>query len=154
MKRIILSCMLLSVLSYTSAQTIGKVTDEQNHPLAFANIVVMSLPDSTFVTGTVSSEDGNFSLNTDIIDGLLKVSCIGYTTLYKELRQGESLVLKLKSESQQLGEVVVKGDLPKTRVKGDAMVTEVKNSKLSYAGTANDVLRKLPGVADVGNGLQ
>ena len=36
----------MSVLSYTSAQTIGKVTDEQNHPLAFANIVVMSLPDS------------------------------------------------------------------------------------------------------------
>ena len=34
------------------------------------------------------------------------------------------------------------------------MVTEVKNSRLSYAGTANDVLRKLPGVADVGNGLQ
>ena len=42
-----------------SAQTItGKLVDEQNQPLPYANIVLLSLPDSAFVNGTISGEDG------------------------------------------------------------------------------------------------
>lgn len=45
-----------------------------------------------------------------------------------------------------LGEVMVKGNLPVTRMKGDAMVTSVENSVLSKVGSANDVLNKIPGI--------
>ncbi|WP_288860566.1 TonB-dependent receptor plug domain-containing protein [uncultured Bacteroides sp.] len=34
------------------------------------------------------------------------------------------------------------------------MVTQVQNSSLASAGTANDVLRKTPGVVDDGDGLK
>lgn len=45
------------------AQTVsGKLIDENNQPLFYANVVLLSLPDSTFVTGTVSGEDGSFKL--------------------------------------------------------------------------------------------
>lgn len=43
-----------------------------------------------------------------------------------------------------LGEVVVKADLPATRLTGNVMVTTVAGSVLSKAGTANDVLAKIP----------
>lgn len=51
-------------------------------------------------------------------------------------------IVQLTSDAQLLGEVIVKGNLPVTRMKGDAMVTSVENSVLSKTGSANDVLGK------------
>ena len=46
-----------------SAQTVsGKVIDENSQPLPYANVVLLSLPDSAFVSGTISGEDGSFTL--------------------------------------------------------------------------------------------
>mgnify|MGYP001783981309 FL=1 len=46
-----------------SAQTIsGKLIDEKEKPLPFANVVLLSLPDSAFVSGTISGENGSFTL--------------------------------------------------------------------------------------------
>ena len=56
-------------------------------------------------------------------------------------------VIQLTTDAQMLGEVVVKADLPKTRVKGDAMVTTVTGSVLEKAGTGNDLLDKIPGLS-------
>ena len=36
----------------------GKVIDEQQQPVPYANIVLLSLPDSTFVAGSISNEEG------------------------------------------------------------------------------------------------
>ncbi|MDD6978491.1 MAG: hypothetical protein PUI72_09320 [Prevotellaceae bacterium] len=43
-----------------------------------------------------------------------------------------------------LGGVTVKGNLPKTRVKGDAMRTIVAGTVLEKAGTVSDVLKRIP----------
>lgn len=48
------------------------------------------------------------------------------------------------NQSQQLGEVVIKSSLPKTRTKGDAMRTTIVGSNLEKAGTVNDMLNKIP----------
>ena len=46
-----------------SAQTVsGKLIDENSQPLPYANVVLLSLPDSAFVSGTISGEDGTFTL--------------------------------------------------------------------------------------------
>ena len=154
-KIFLLTSLLVFLPVILSAQTVsGKLVDEKNKPLPFANVVLLSLPDSAFVSGTISGEDGSFTLEVTSENQIVKISSIGYKTVCKPVSPANIGIVQLVSDAQMLGEVVVKGDLPKTRVKGDAMVTEVKNSKLSYAGTANDVLRKLPGVVDVGNGLQ
>ena len=34
----------------------GKVIDEKGQPIAYVNVVLLSLPDSTFVQGAVSDE--------------------------------------------------------------------------------------------------
>lgn len=155
MKRIELYLLFVFASLCAKAQIVtGTVTDEQNQPLPYANVVLLSLPDSTFVTGTVSGEDGTFSLPVTASKGLLKISSIGYATLYRECESGDTCSLLLKADTQLLEEVVVKGNLPKTRLKGDAMVTLVQNSSLASAGTANDVLRKTPGVVADGDGLK
>ena len=48
------------------------------------------------------------------------------------------------NQTQQLGGIVVKGRLPKTRVKGDAMRTTVAGTILEKAGTVSDALSKIP----------
>ena len=48
------------------------------------------------------------------------------------------------NQTQQLNGIVVKGRLPKTRVKGDAMRTIVAGTILEKAGTLSDALSKIP----------
>ena len=130
-----------------SAQSVsGKLVDENSHPLPYANVVLLSLPDSAFVSGTVSGEDGTFTLEATSENRIVKISSIGYRTVFKPISPANIGVVRLVSDAQMLGEVVVKGNLPVTRMKGDAMVTSVENSVLSKVGSANDVLTKIPGI--------
>ena len=130
-----------------SAQSVsGKLIDENSQPLPYANVVLLSLPDSTFVSGTVSGEDGTFIIDAASENRIVKISSIGYKTVYKPVSMANIGVVQLVSDAQMLGEVVVKGNLPVTRMKGDAMVTSVENSVLSKVGSANDVLTKIPGI--------
>ncbi len=58
-------------------------------------------------------------------------------------------------KSIDLGEVVVKSNLPKTRVKGDAMRTLITGSILEKAGSATDALAKIPSLkAEKGSGVE
>lgn len=145
----LLSVFISTFLSISiSAQTVsGKLIDENSQPLPYANVVLLSLPDSTFVTGTISGEDGTFSLATTAGKQLVRISSIGYNTLYRPTQPADMGVIQLTTDAQMLGEVVVKADLPKTRVKGDAMVTTVTGSVLEKAGTGNDLLDKIPGLS-------
>lgn len=128
-----------------SAQTVsGRLMDENSQPLPYANVVLLSLPDSVFVSGTVSGEDGSFKLEATSKKQILKISTIGYKTVYKPIAPANLGTVQLVADAQQLGEVVVKADLPKTRVKGNAMVTTVTGSVLEKAGTGNDLLDKTP----------
>lgn len=58
-------------------------------------------------------------------------------------------------KSFELGEVVVKSNMPKTRVKGDAMRTLISGSILEKAGSATDALAKIPTLkAEKGCGVE
>ena len=146
-KTLLLLCSLASSFGL-SAQTIsGKLVDEQNQPLLYANVVLLSLPDSAFVSGTISGEDGAFTLEATSQNQIVRISSIGYKTVFKPVSPANIGIVQLVSDAQQLGEVVVKADLPKTRVKGNAMVTTVTGSVLEKAGTGNDLLDKIPGLS-------
>ena len=131
----------------------GKVIDENGAPMPFTNVVLLSLPDSTFIQGAATNEQGNFNIATDINKGVLKVSCVGYETLYITAANG--LTIQMKEDATMLGEVVVKSALPKTFVKGDAMRTTVAGTILEKAGTVSDMLDKIPSLeASDGGGVK
>ena len=147
-RRITFLCICLLATFALQAQTFtGKVVDEKSQPLPYANVVLLSLPDSAFVTGTVSDESGAFTLRSEKPNFLLRVSSIGYATLYNKVEKSDMGTVQLLPDAQLLGEVVVKGDLPKVQLKGDAQVTNVQGTILEKAGTGNDLLSKLPGVS-------
>ena len=144
MLRLLMSLCLLCGICSVSAQTYsGKVTDEKNRPLPYANIVLLSLPDSAFVTGTVSDESGAFTLRSEKPKLLLRVSSIGYATIYNKVEKQDLGTIQLLPDAQLLGEVVVKGDLPKVQLKGDAQVTNVTGTILEKAGTGEQASRRV-----------
>ena len=112
-KALLLLCSLTSAGEIAAQTVSGKLIDENKQPLPYANVVLLALPDSTFVTGTVTAEDGTFSLNTTTPNQLVRISSIGYNTVYKPIQPANLGVIQLTSDTQQLGEVVVKADLPK-----------------------------------------
>ena len=120
----------------------GRVVDEKGEPMPYVNVVLLSLPDSAFVQGAMTDEQGMFKIVTDVNDGLFKVTSVGYQTLY--INADENLTIQMKEDAHLLSEVVVNGQLPKTHVKGDAMRTTVAGTILEKAGTVSDALSKIP----------
>ena len=139
----LVAAVMMTLTSAAKTQDIsGKVIDAQGAPMAFVNVVLLSMPDSAFVQGAMTDEQGIFKIVTNINEGLLKVSCIGYETVYLKAAQG--LTITMKEDAALIGEVVVKGTLPKTHIKGDAMRTTVTGTILEKAGTVSDALSKIP----------
>ena len=139
---LVVAWMMVVAASAKTQDYSGKVIDEKGEPVAFVNVVLLSLPDSAFVQGAVSDEQGAFHIVTNVSDGLLKLSSVGYETMFVKAANG--LTITMKEDAQMLGEVVVKSQLPKTFSKGDAMRTTVAGSILEKAGTVNDALSKIP----------
>ena len=147
MKRIVLLSMICLVAITSTAQSIsGCVIDEQAQPMPFANVVLVNRADSAFIAGTVTKDDGTFSISTDIQDGLLKVTSVGYTTKYLDARTGNVGDIQMQPDTKELGEVVVKGERPQYKMTTGGMTVDIQNSLLKDVGTADDVLSMLPQV--------
>ena len=108
----------------------GKVVDENGEPMPFVNVVMLSMPDSAYVQGGITDEQGAFNLTALQNGGLVKISYIGYQTLYINSSAVDLGTIILQPEATLLGEVVVVSKLPKTRVKGDAMRTTIEGTML------------------------
>ena len=61
----------------------------------------------------------------------MKISSIGYKTVYKPTTPANMGIVQLVSDARMLGEVVVKANLPVTRIKNDALETNVQGTVLS-----------------------
>ena len=114
-------------------------------PIEFANVVLYTLPDSTFITGTVTDKNGEAKLNYEnVVSAFIRVSYIGFES--QDVPAISEQIIVLKVSLSHLNELEVKGNLPAIRLRDDALVVSVQNSVLSKAGTANDVLKRLPSV--------
>lgn len=147
-KFVITAAMYLSTMSQIMAQNIsGKIIDAKGGPLAFANVVLLNHQDSAFVKGTVSGEDGCFSIDSPCNDGIIKVTSVGYKTIFKDCKGENVGVIKMEEDSKMLGEVVIKSSLPKTILKNGGMTTTVVGSVLEKAGTMENLLDRIPNVS-------
>lgn len=137
---------VVTVVTANSQEIHGNIVDGQSQPLAFANVILLNRSDSAFVAGAVTKDDGTFSISTDRQDGLLKVSSVGYITRYIDARQGSVGDIQMLPDAQTLDEVVVKGHVPQFQMGSEGIVTNVNNTPLSQIGTADDVLKHVPGI--------
>ena len=106
-----MAAMMMTMMSFAKTQDFGgRILDEKGEPMPYVNVVLLSLPDSAFVQGAMTDEQGVFKIVTDISDGLFKVTSVGYQTLY--INAGNDLTIQMKEDTQLLKEVVVKGQMP------------------------------------------
>lgn len=56
--------------------------------------------------------------------------------------------------TQELGEITVKGQQPKTKLTGNSLITRVKGSVLEHSGTVREMLAKVPGMMKNGDELE
>jgi hypothetical protein len=67
-----------------STKVIGRVVDEKGLPIEFANVSL--LRDSVFINGSVSNENGDFVIPCNVKSVKVKVTCIGYQTAERNVR--------------------------------------------------------------------
>ncbi|MBC7523595.1 MAG: carboxypeptidase-like regulatory domain-containing protein [Flavobacterium sp.] len=99
---------LFLALNFSFGQIVkGKVVDQNNAPLAGANIYF----DGTTIA-TIADENGNFTLNFGSkTNSILAVSFIGYETQFlKSIDYNKELKIVLKEVINSLNEVVIKKD--------------------------------------------
>ena len=96
-KKLLLTILATCCMSMVFAQdkrvkVTGDVTDyETNEPIIAATVQLLSLPDSTFLSGATTDFKGLFELESRLALGnyLLKVSFVGYGDTYRDFKVSE-----------------------------------------------------------------
>ena len=141
---------VMSVLSQVAfpqtRELTGKIVDKDGEDMPFVNVVLLSLPDSAIVHGTVTDEQGMFSISADISIGTLQLSMLGYETVSLPVEEVRGQIIVMEEDMNMLGEAVVKGFMPKTKLTGNSMITTIQGTVLGNAGAAHEMLSKVPGM--------
>ncbi len=148
MKKIFLLTIGCFFTTFVTAQQItGKVMDREKTPVPYCNAVVLSLPDSAFIQGVITDENGAFSIpNNDKRQKLLKISCLGYETFYAHCTGGDVGTATLQASSILLAEAVVTADRKIHKMRNGNIVTDIANSSLKKEHKTMDILKKIPGM--------
>ena len=122
----------------------GRLTDEHQLPLAYANISLLSPADSSLIGGGVSNEAGDFVIPTDAYRVIVKCSFIGYETIWHTCEVGDIGSFQMKQDSYTLKGVTVKGAKRLVYSTDKGLVANVQGTVLEQFGSVSDMLTHLP----------
>ena len=154
MKRLLIMLLLAFVAAFSFAQErkiSGTLIDnDTKEPLPQVTLQLLK-PDSSFVGGTVSNDEGKFSLSAPKSGKyLLKISSIGYVTQVKNLDMSGS-------QNQALGTVVMQSDAvmlkgaevtalaQKVVLKEDTFVYNSSAYRVPEGSVAEELVKRIPG---------
>jgi outer membrane receptor protein involved in Fe transport len=142
-------------LAQTSAITISGLIKGKadKSALPFVNIVLKTEKDSAFVTGTVTNEEGRFTL-TSIKPGnyVLQLSYTGFASKAQSVLVGSLSsfldlgTIELQQDAKQLQEVVVSSKRDDVSSKMDKKTYSVAGNISQSGGSVLQTLKNLPGV--------
>lgn len=124
---------------------------ETSVPINQATIQLLSLPDSLFVSGTVSRQKGHFSLAAKPGKYLLRISFVGYTTLEKDIQltPGKPALdlgnLYLASDGILLEEAIIVAEAPPVTIKADTTEYAASAYRTPEGAMLEELVKKLPG---------
>ena len=172
MKRFVLLALLVGISSVClSAQNRGQqsrtrgtvsgtvIDKEDNSAVMSATVQLLSLPDSTMVTGNVTNTNGYFSLSARPGKYVLKISFVGYLSYLKEIQLTSAKPslnvgkVLLGSDAVMLKEAVITAEAPQVTVSGDTLGYSASAYRTSEGAMLEELVKKLPGaeVDDDGN---
>ena len=125
---LILSVLIGNVAMAQTTSISGQLLDKTtNEALQYANVQIYSLPDSTFLKGDVTKEDGSFRIEGIKAEKcLVRASFIGYIPVDKNINvtkgQNNSVgKIFLLEDSKQLAEVSVQAEATPMTVRDDTV---------------------------------
>lgn len=136
----------------------GKVIDAQsNKPVDYATVLLLGNDPAQpgkkmLVKGTQTAPNGEFSLD-DVAPRpgmVLTITAIGYKNYETKLQGGNPFRdmgnIRLEAENTQLQGVVVTATTPQIQLQGEKKIFNVSQSLTAQGGTAQDVMKDVPGV--------
>lgn len=128
----------------TDRRLIGQLIDENNHPVVFANIQLLAVADTSFITGGVSNENGQFVIPCAERNVRMRISCVGYKTVDNIVEIGEIGEIRLQGEQYAINGVVVKGHHRVDKV--DRSVFTFSDEQKKMSRQTQEILTTLPGL--------
>ncbi len=143
----------LGVIAQNQFTITGNLIDgATKEKIEAASISVLSVKDSSEVTGSVTNKNGDFFLKVNRKGNfLLGVTYVGYKPIYKPFTTSETTTVSLGTleifeDAIELGEALVKGKKPEVIVKDDTVEFDAGSYKTTENAIVEELLKKLPGV--------
>lgn len=133
---ITVECMLKS-----ERKLIGRLIDNHNLPVEFANIQLLNPKDSSFLCGGVSNANGDFVIPCQQKQVLMKVSFVGYKTICKLVPIARIGNVKMQANSYLLKGVTV--EAAKVVEKVDRQIIFPTKEQVKTASNGYDLLDNL-----------
>ena len=122
-------------------------------------VQLFQLPDTTFIFGTVTDNEGWFNIKkVPVGEFLLRYSFMGYSTqeftfkTVKEDRERALGVFRMYEKSIMLTEAVIEDALPPTQVVDDTLMFNVSAFRVPEGSVLEELIKRLPGVEVDENG--
>ena len=122
-------------------------------------VQLFELPDTTFIYGTVTDNEGWFNIKkVPVGEFLLRYSFMGYSTqefsfkTVKEDRERALGVFRMYEKSIMLSEAVIEEALPPTQVVDDTLMYNVSAFRVPEGSVLEELIKRLPGVEVDENG--
>lgn len=139
-------------LQETNIEITGKVVESgNNQPIEYATISVINYTSNKPITGTITKNNGTFSLKINPSNFYIEVSFIGYLTqrIDKDKLVGKKInigTIILNEDKLALDEVVITAEKSQTEFKLDKRVFNVGSDLSNTGASALEVLNNVPSV--------
>lgn len=147
LKFLLLLVIFCSISGFTKAKKFnGRVVNERNKPIEFANIAAYSLPDSALIKGVVTNKNGEFTIELEpkFISYYFQISFVGYATQILKTIDRKSIVLK--EDAKLLEEVAIRRQQKIFQIKNGNIVAKISGTILEDEINMVEMLRKIPGM--------
>lgn len=154
MKYLYLIFLLIIVSTIAYGQSVkGIVHDKQsNVAISYASIRLLSAQDSTYVTGGISSLEGEFLIPANKGRYFMEISFMGYEKYRKVISLTDSLpsldlgLILLKTKSILLNQAIIEAPVPNIQVKGDTIEYNVSGYPIKEDALLLDLIERVPGI--------
>ncbi len=158
MKLLTTTFLLFFVITTTFSQhsISGKVIDQNNTTVPYANVILKEKEGNTPPKGTVTDENGNYKFeNISSNTYQIEISVLGFKIEKSKefkLDSNKTINFTLKEESQTLNEVVIKSKRPIIKQTAEKLIVDLEKTEMVNS-SLQDVMRKVPGVLVTNNGI-
>lgn len=135
------SLITVECIRKSERKLIGRLIDNHNLPVEFANIQLLNPKDSSFLCGGVSNANGDFVIPCQQKQALMKVSFVGYKTIYKLVPVARIGNVRMQANSYLLKGVTV--EAARVVEKVDRQIIFPTKEQVKTASNGYDLLDNL-----------